>query len=176
MQQTMLGRPNSASVLRAAGGPSWIALMAKLVASNLRQWDLEDTTRDPDASDLDVAGAKRHIDRLNTDRHRLIGDIDEAIAAVLDQVPSAPLATESPGMVLDRLSVLVIRQARTFEASQRDSTLADRVLAVEAQIDALSRAWDGYIDELRSGARRFFRYDSLKLYGPSGAPASVLKQ
>ena len=175
MQQTVLGSPNDARP-PAPIAPPWRALLSALVKSNLRQWDLEDTTRDPDASDADVARAKRHIDRLNTDRHRLIFEIDAAIAAGLDQVPSAPLATESPGMVLDRLSVLVIRWIRTTEASRRDPTLTSRVPAVEAQIDALSLAWDAYLGELRSGARRFFRYESLKLYGPSAVPAPTVKQ
>jgi hypothetical protein len=181
MEQTVLGTVNSRSAALASGAPAWTALIAPLAKSNLRQWDLEDTTRDPAASDTDVASAKRHIDHLNADRHRLISEIDGAIAAVLDQVPTAPLATESPGMVLDRLSVLVIRRARTSAASGHDPrqaarVLASRVLAVEAQIGALSLAWDAYIAELRAGARRFFRYESLKLYGSAAAPVSTVKQ
>ena len=96
------------------------AAIVELVESNLRQWDLEDATRDPGASDAEVANAKREIDRLNVGRHRLVEEIDAAIDSVLVQPATAPLATESPGMVLDRLSVLVIRRARTAVASRRD--------------------------------------------------------
>jgi hypothetical protein len=143
------------------------AAIVVLVESNLRQWDLEDVTRDPGASDAQVANAKREIDRLNISRHRLVEEIDAAIDSILDQPATAPLATESPGMVLDRLSVLVIRRARTAVASRRDPNFADRVQALEAQVGALSAALDSYMDELRTGARRFLRYQSLKLYGPS---------
>ena len=58
-----------------------------------------------------IANAKREIDRLNIGRHRMVQEIDAAFDASLDQQATAPLATESPGMVLDRLSVLVIRRA-----------------------------------------------------------------
>ena len=103
-------------------------LILELVDSNLRQWDLEDTTRDPGASDTRVANAKREIDRLNLARHRLVEEIDAAIDSALDQPATAPIATESPGMVLDRLSVLVIRRARTAAASSRDPRFADRTV------------------------------------------------
>jgi Protein of unknown function (DUF4254) len=147
-----------------------------LVESNLRQWDLEDATRDPGASDAQVADAKREIDRLNVSRHRLVEQIDAAIDSVLDQPATAPLATESPGMVLDRLSVLVIRRARTATASHRDPTLAERVRALQAQVDALSAALDSYVDELRAGTQRFIRYQSLKLYGSSTEAAGSAKE
>jgi hypothetical protein len=147
-----------------------------LVESNLRQWDLEDATRDPGASDAQVADAKRKIDRLNVGRHHLVEEIDAAIDSALDQTATGPLATESPGMVLDRLSVLVIRRARTAEASRRHPELADRVRSLDAQVGALSAALDFYMDELRAGTRRFFRYQSLKLYGPSTAPAATVKE
>jgi hypothetical protein len=148
-------------------GPVWAALLGDLVESNMRQWDLEDLTRDPWASDAVVANAKREIDRLNTGRHRLVEQIDAVIDSSLDQATSAPIATESPGMVLDRLSVLIIRRARTAAASRRDAAYAARGAALDAQLAALSAALDSYMDELRAGTRRFFRYQSLKLYGPA---------
>jgi hypothetical protein len=153
-----------------------ITAIVELVESNLRQWDLEDATRNTGASDAQVANAKREIDRLNVSRHRLVEEIDTAIDSILDQPATAPLATESPGMVLDRLSVLVIRRARTAVASRRDPKFADRVRALEAQVGDLSAALDSYMDELRAGTRRFVRYQSLKLYGPSTAAAGLAKE
>jgi Protein of unknown function (DUF4254) len=152
------------------------AAIWELVASNLRQWDLEDATRDPGASDARIANAKREIDRLNAGRHRMVERIDAAIDSVLNQPTTAPLATESPGMVLDRLSVLVIRRARTAAASWHDPKMADRVRALEAQIGALSAALDSYMADLAAGTRRFLRYQSLKLYGPSTATAASAKE
>jgi hypothetical protein len=158
---------------RASGSPTdpaWVSLVVTLVESNLRQWDLEDTTRQPEASDASVAGAKREIDRLNLGRHQILQEIDTAIDAVLDQPSTAPIATESPGMVLDRLSVLVIRRARTASASSQDPAWADRVPLVESGLTTLALALDSYLDDLRSGRRRFVPYEHLKLYRSAGSP------
>jgi hypothetical protein len=167
MERAVVGAPEIAASAWTAGAPPWATLIVDLVESNVRQWDLEDTTRDPGATDAEVADAKREIDRLNMGRHRLVRKIDAAIDSALDQPATAPIATESPGMVLDRLSVLVIRRARTATASARHSTFNDRIRALESQVAGLSTALDFYLDELRAGTRRFLRYEPLKLYGPS---------
>jgi hypothetical protein len=152
----------------ATGPPSLDGLVARLARVNLRQWDLEDTTRDRAASDSVVADAKRAIDRLNLERHRLVREIDVAVAAELIPDTTAALATESPGMVVDRLSVLIIRRFRTAEASGHDGAYADRLPALDGQLGALVIALDGYLAELRAGLRTFVAHDPLKLYG---APA-----
>jgi hypothetical protein len=143
----------------------WVTAVAKLVHSNLRQWDLEDVTRDPGASDAVVAEAKREIDRLNAGRHRLVEEIDAAVSSTLPPLAGAPLATESPGMVMDRLSVLVIRRTRTKAASLHDDAYAARVPVLELQVAALGVALDCYMAELRAGTKRFLPYQHLKLYG-----------
>lgn len=142
-------------------------LIVSLAQSNLRQWDLEDATRVPGASDSAIASAKREIDRLNTDRHLLVQDIDVAVDRLLDQPETALLATESPGMVIDRLSVMVIRRCRTAVVAAQNPALADRIPALDAQIAALSDAFETYLDELDAGTRRFLCYESFKLYRPS---------
>ena len=147
----------------------WVTLVAALVGSNLKQWELEDATRDPCATEEEVAHAKRGIDRLNLGRHHLVEEIDASIAAGLDQPPDAPLATESPGMVLDRLSVLVIRRSRTESASVRHSDYAERLPELDARIAALSSAFDTYVGELQAGNRRFLPYEHFKLYRSDAA-------
>jgi hypothetical protein len=176
MERAVRGGGKHAAVAWATDELAWTTFILELVESNLRQWDLEDTTRDPGASDTRVANAKREIDQLNLARHRLVENIDAAIDSLLSQPATAPIATESPGMVLDRLSVLVIRRARTAAASSRDPGFADRTVALESQVVALSIALDFYLDELRAGTRRFLRYESLKLYGPSAAAAGSAKE
>jgi hypothetical protein len=146
----------------------WVTLVAELVGSNLKQWELEDATRDPCATDEEVSHAKRGIDRLNIGRHRLVEQIDASIHAGLDQPPDAPLATESPGMVLDRLSVLVIRRVHTESVSTTQSDYVGRLPQLDARIAALSSAFDTFVDELQAGTRRFLPYEHFKLY-QSGA-------
>ena len=93
-------------------------LLLELLRSNLAQWELEDVTRTPGADDATVARAKRSIDRLNLERHRLAERVDAAIDAALVQSATATLSTESPAMAFDRLSVLAIRLDRTRRAAR----------------------------------------------------------
>ncbi len=174
MEQAVLGTQTTHASSRAGG--STATLIVDLVESNLRQWDLEDTTRDPHASDTGVANAKREIDHLNIQRHRLIHELDATMDVLLQQSPSAPIATESPGMVLDRLSVLVIRRVRTVAAAARDSAFADRIGVLESQVAALCVALDSFMEELRAGTRRFLLYESFKLYQPVSRESGSAKE
>ena len=145
-----------------------MGLLLDLLDSNLRQWQLEDVSRERDASDASVAEAKRSIDLLNLARHRLVQDVDAAVAAAIPPVPSAPLATESPGMAFDRLSVLVIRLHRTRAAADSGSVngpeLAARLPGLRRQLAALCSAIDTLLEDLRAGRRSFVLYEHLKLY------------
>ena len=97
-----------------------LQLLLDLHRNNLDQWRCEDTTRGVDVSDATVAAAKRAIDAHNATRHVLVEAIDAALAAAVEQDPSATPATESPAMVFDRLSVLTIRIHVTEAAAGRD--------------------------------------------------------
>ncbi len=174
------GMDQAATGQRSSAGTALETAMVELVESNLRQWDLEDATRDPAASDGQVAKAKRQIDRLNVSRHRLVEEIDAAIDSGLDQPATAPLATESPGMVLDRLSVLVIRRAphgRGRPGATRSSPSGSGPL--EAQVGALSAALDSYMDELYgpepSGSYDTSPSKALRPFDLGGPPGKGVK-
>jgi hypothetical protein len=140
-----------------------------LHGSNVAQWELEDVTRDPAATDSVVAHAKRDIDKLNLGRHQLVEEIDVAIDAALRQSRTAPLATESPGMAFDRLSVLVIRIHRTTEAARlgsgEASSYAARLPILRQQSATLCSALQVLLHDVAEGRRRFMLYEHLKLYG-----------
>ena len=144
--------------------------LLELLRSNQAQWEFEDVTRDASACDRDVAGAKRAIDRLNLQRHRLVENIDAIIDASIAQSPSAPLATESPGMALDRLSVIAIRIGRTeavaFSGAPDAAAYAARLPRLEHQLLALSSAIEVLLEDVQAGVRRFLVYEHLKLYLP----------
>ena len=149
------------------------AIMDPILAlhrSNAMQWDREDDAREDHADDAAVAAAKRDIDQMNSARHGLIEAIDRAILGAIDPPESAPLVTESPGMAIDRLSVLVIRlastEARTASKTADAGLYADRLPRLRSQLSALEEAIATLFDDLATGSRRFRAYESLKLYGP----------
>lgn len=142
-----------------------VGLLLDLHRNNAAQWDLEDVTRDPAASDAVVARAKRDIDAHNLRRHELVQELDTLIDAGLPQVTSAPPATETPAMVLDRLSVLVIRIVRTEHAGELSRAYATRLPRLRRQLDDLATALDVLLRDVRDGTRRFLPYEPHKLYG-----------
>ncbi|MCU1465392.1 MAG: hypothetical protein JWM72_1320 [Actinomycetia bacterium] len=142
--------------------------LLELHQNNVEQWSREDAARRDAADDREVAAAKRDIDVLNTTRHELVEAIDAALAAGIEQARSAPPTTESPAMVFDRLSVLVIRIAFTESAAssqvnERD-VYADRLPVLYQQLSLLREALDALLHDVQEGRKRFVPYQSLKLY------------
>jgi hypothetical protein len=150
---------------------------------NFRQWHAEDISRDPSASDADVAAAKRRIDELNRARHNLIERIDDGIVALLAaagrvQSATAPLSSESPGSIVDRCSILALRlwhreHAGRCGAPPKASAPAERELVALQRSDLIGCLRD-LLDDVMDGRRRFSRYRHFKLYAPgSSLSASV---
>jgi hypothetical protein len=154
----------------ADGSDAIVGPIAELHANNRRQWGREDDARASDADDAMVAAAKRDIDRLNGTRHRWIEAIDRSICETISLAPDAPLVTETPGMAIDRLSVLVIRiestEARARSEESDADQFAQRLPRLHNQLEALQAALDTLFEDLTDGSRRFVAYESLKLYGP----------
>jgi hypothetical protein len=146
-----------------------VARLVDLLRSNLTQWNLEDEARGAGADDAAVAEGKRAIDQLNAGRHQIVEEIDAAIDRAVTQTVSAPLATESPAMAFDRLSVLLIRIDNTERAGGEGASGADlyaaRLPVLHRQLADLQEAIDGLIEDVRDGTRRFVPYQSLKMYG-----------
>lgn len=147
-----------------------MVLLLELLCSNLEQWELEDVTRLPGSDDATVAGAKRSIDRLNLERHRLAERIDAAIDAALVQSATATPSTESPAMAFDRLSVLAIRLDQTGRvarmAENGGGDFGRRLLRLRGRLDELAAGIDALLEDVRAGRRRFVPYEHLKLYAP----------
>jgi hypothetical protein len=149
-------------------GPRLLGLLVDLLRSNLEQWNLESISRGAGGDDAAVAHAKRSIDHLNGRRHQLVEAIDAAFDGAFEQTPTAPLATESPGIAFDRLSVLVIRVHRTELAADEAPEAggyAARLPVLHQQLADLAQAIDVLVADVRAGRRRFVPYQSLKLYG-----------
>ncbi len=91
--------------------------------ANFELWHAEDEARTPGASDHDLARIKRFIDRANQRRNDLTEQCDVLLLNFLRQqnlpAPGAELHSESPGLILDRLSILSLKLFHTREEIDR---------------------------------------------------------
>ncbi len=140
--------------------------------ANFDLWHEEDRVREPDASDADVARLKHSIDTLNQKRNDLVEALDRLLlTAAGEQSPDAPLHSESPGLILDRLSVLALKLYHTDEETRRPTAseahhlhnLARLDLIREQRLD-LAACLDELWHQVRSGRRRFKLYRQFKMY------------
>jgi hypothetical protein len=151
--------------------------------TNFDLWHTEDEARTIGATDAQIADVKRRIDRTNQKRNDLAEQIDVFLLEVLAgqglPAENAPLNSESPGLMIDRLSILSLRIYHTREQAERTDAPeghAERNLArlaiLEEQRADLSSCLDALWKETMAGVRRFKLYRQLKMYNdPTLNPA-----
>jgi len=104
----------------------------RLHLCNFRLWHVEDGVRRPGASESFVAQSKRAIDTFNQQRHTQIEQLDTWLFASLcahnsRRLPDAELHSETPGNLLDRLSILTLKvYYMGREAERQDATVVHR--------------------------------------------------
>jgi hypothetical protein len=152
-------------------------LLDWLVLHNLKLWQLEDIVRNAGLPDAEIVHTKRLIDLENQARTERIEQIDRAIVETLNRcgvatVKDAPLHTESPGMILDRLSILCLRMHMLAQSANSPSAPPARVEAAQTklrstrdQLAALIQAATPTFADFLSGRRRFFASQAVKQYG-----------
>ena len=147
------------------------ALVLEQHRANFDLWHEEDKARDPGASDGDIAGVKRAIDRLNQHRNDLMERLDGTLFTAVRQESGAPLHSETPGMMIDRLSILELKRYHTAEEIERaDADEAhrarnrERLRVLCQQRDDLMRCADGLWKDVTAGSRRFKLYKQMKMY------------
>src|SRR5580704_19727979 len=97
----------------AAHGSDFLNRVAAQHRANFDLWHIEDEARTPGATDAGLADVKRRIDSTNQLRNDLAEDLDRFLLARLAPQhlpdPGAPLHSESPGLIIDRLSILALK-------------------------------------------------------------------
>ena len=91
----------------------WLDQVARQHRANFDLWHIEDEARAPRVSDAELAAVKRRIDQTNQLRNDLVEELDRNLLAWLEArgLPkaAAPMNSESPGLIIDRLSILALK-------------------------------------------------------------------
>jgi hypothetical protein len=137
--------------------------------ANYDLWHREDDARDPDATDHTIVEVKHDIDSLNQRRNDLAEQIDITLLQLAPDNPSAPLHSESPGLIIDRLSILALKIFHTNEQLHRSTPEhqqrnQSRLLVLNEQRTDLATCLDVLWSDVLAGRRRFKLYRQLKMY------------
>lgn len=125
-----------------------------------------------------MATLKRRVDLANQRRNDLAEELDRALVAALHgsmSDPAAPLHSESPGLMIDRLSILALKIFHTREEIERassnpaapqghDKRNLQRLAILEEQRADLAACLDELWKSALAGTRRFKLYRQLKMY------------
>ncbi|HEY3929003.1 MAG TPA: DUF4254 domain-containing protein [Candidatus Koribacter sp.] len=161
---------------RFEGGPSdFQSAVEQQHFANFELWHEEDKARMPGASDHEIATVKRNIDRFNQRRNDLMEKCDFFALEELKprQLPnaSAPLHSESVGLMIDRLSILSLKIFHTEQEIERANAPTghgernrERLAILQEQRNDLAGAFDSLWQEILAGKKRFKIYRQLKMY------------
>ena len=166
---------------------AWLRMVARQHRANFELWHIEDEARVPGARDSELAGVKRRVDTTNQRRNDLAEELDRALLGWLEPqgLPNqdAPLHSESPGLMIDRLSILALKIFHTREEAERADAPEghaernrQRLAILEEQRGDLRDCLDALWCATLSSGRRFKLYRQLKMYNdPSLNPAVYRK-
>ena len=168
------------------------ALVEAQHAANFVLWHAEDEARRPSAGDASVAAVKREIDRVNQVRNDTSERLDALRLASL-RTAALPVGSmqdgsmmdrgmdwgmdrgeqhsETPGMMMDRLSILSLKLFHTREELDREGAPqghrernAKRFSTLQDQRDDLAQCLDRLWAQICAGERYFKQYRQLKMY------------
>jgi hypothetical protein len=175
--ETIVRLQDEATAIWHRSGPvSGDSPMAELVLAqhraNYELWHEEDEARSHDATDARIVEVKHAIDRLNQRRNDLVEQLDVAlIVEAGEQNAAAPLHSETPGLIVDRLSILALKIFHTAEESERAEAAEGhrsrnraRLAVLMAQRDDLAQCLDELWEQIHAGNRRFKLYRQMKMY------------
>lgn len=139
---------------------------------NFDLWHEEDVARREDLSLERVRDTKRAIDCCNQARNDAVEQMDVWLLGQLPPPnPESPLHSETPGMIIDRLSILSLKVYHMrLEAGRKSATeehrrkCAGKCGVLEEQLTDLKNCLEELLAQLQSGARRFKIYRQLKMY------------
>jgi hypothetical protein len=156
----------------AAAGDGFLRLVQENHLRNFELWHEEDVARRDDLGSERVHQAKRAIDRYNQERNNFIEEMDKVLVATLQPRESGvPRNSETPGMIIDRLSILALKEFHMHEQTVREdaseahrATCAEKLARIVRQRADLTQSLGELVAEVTAGTRTFAVYYQFKMY------------
>jgi len=156
----------------AASGEGFLRLVQENHLRNFQLWHEEDIARRDDLGSERVHQAKRAIDRFNQERNNFIEEMDKALVAALQPAESGcPKNSETPGMMIDRLSILALKEYHMREEAERAvasaehrAKCAEKLARIRLQRADLAQCLAELLDAVVARSRTFAVYYQFKMY------------
>jgi hypothetical protein len=156
----------------AAAGDGFAHLVQQNHLRNFQLWHEEDIARRDDLGFEAVYRAKRNIDRFNQERNNFIEEMDKAIVAALQPPTSGcPRNSETPGMMIDRLSILALKEYHMHEETVRPDAspqhrekCAEKLSRIRVQRTDLVSCLAELLADVAARRRTFSVYFQFKMY------------
>lgn len=156
----------------AAAGDGFLRLVQENHLRNFELWHEEDIARRDDLGSERVHQAKRAIDRFNQERNNFIEEMDKALVAALQPAESGcPKNSETPGMMIDRLSILALKEYHMREETERAGAsgehrakCAEKLARIVLQRGDLTQCLAELLDAVAARTRTFAVYYQFKMY------------
>jgi len=145
------------------------------IKTNKILWDLEDSVRLSELDEKYIAEIKKNIDVNNQSRNNLIREIDVVLYKSLNIAPISQdkFYSESPGMIIDRLSIIFIKLSivqKLISLIKEEDLRLEYVGKEEillGQIKNIGHFFDMYIEKLMSKDLFFEIQQPVKIYNDS---------
>lgn len=156
----------------ATTGEGFLRLAQENHYFNFQLWHEEDIARREDIGFERIYQAKRAIDGYNQKRNNFIEEMDKTLIAEMHPAESGcPKNSETPGMMIDRMSILALKEFHMHEEAQRqDATnehrqnCAEKLARILLQRNDLTQCLAELIDAVRAKTRTFAVYYQFKMY------------
>jgi len=171
--------PSTLEAIPLGRPEGWAQTVEHLQLINTFQWHEEDKSRDHGADDKVLAGTKRSIDASNRRRVQTIDALDDLIFTGLNEAgllqDGAQLNSESPGSIIDRLTVLTLKSYHVDEAlaafragGEDPGAMQERLDTLTEQSRDLGACLDRMLTGIRAGDMGLKLYRQVKVYREPG--------
>ncbi len=154
-------------------GDGLLKVVAENHAFNFKLWQAEDKARREDKGFEFVYNAKREIDSCNQQRNNKMEELDKLLYRDLSPAPidECKVNSETPGMIIDRLSILALKLYHmNLQAIRKDVNAEHREKCLQkSQVIALQKEQLGkclyeLLQEVVNKTRTFRVYHQFKMY------------